>query len=190
MTYQPRPLISDDTLLKSRDKIREDFEIIQNRFNDNHVDFNDGLGKHKFLNMPVQSPDPSSSASEGLLFCKTINGSSELQFARDANATTYTMTGPAPIQSGTGQTFLPGLTSSMIMKWGVTAATNSNQDIVFATEFPNNLYQVQLTPYRATSSPGSTFGFWVSTAGFSKAGFTIVNNSGHTFAWFWTAIGD
>jgi hypothetical protein len=58
--------------------------------------------------------------------------------------------------------------------------------------FPNNLFNVQVTRQHNSSSPGSSFGFWVNNAAgtITTSGFQIINNDGHTWSYNWIAIGN
>jgi hypothetical protein len=81
MSYQPRPNPSGDTLRSSRDPIRTNFEIIQNRFEDNHNDYSSGDGKHKFMQMPEQTSSPTTAANEGALFTRQDQETSSVEKA-------------------------------------------------------------------------------------------------------------
>jgi len=76
MTYDPRPAASNDTLVSSRDAIRTNFNLLRTNIEANHLSVN-GLGKHKFMQMPDQGSDPATAANEGALFVKLGTGPAE-----------------------------------------------------------------------------------------------------------------
>ncbi len=195
MSYIPRPKASGDDLVSSRDPIRTNFTLLQDRFDENHVNLDGGSGggKHSFLQMPVQASAPTTAASEGGLYvADDSGGAAQLFYREESNGTTNQLTGGTVAAQGSIT-----LAGGTVMKWGVSSVISGSSPqtlaITFSDDtaaFANNLFSVQLTPSRASSSPGSTFGFWVSTTGFSTTGFTIVNNSGHSYAFRWLAIGN
>lgn len=95
MTYQLRPDASGDTLVATRNPIRNNFEIIQNRFQDNHTDFDSGTGKHKFMQMPEQAAAPTTAANEGGLYTKqgSYSAATELFYRREGDGTEIQLTG-------------------------------------------------------------------------------------------------
>lgn len=84
--------------------------------------------------------------------------------------------------------------ASLLFQWGSVGATSGNPSVSFSSSpnvaFPNNLFNVQVTRTHSSSSPGSSFGFWVNTASFGTTGFQIINNDGHTWSYQWLAIGN
>lgn len=145
MTFVPGIPASGQTLGNSRSQVQGNFANYNTVVSVNHVPPNaSGQGKHAFVEMPVQSPDPATLAGEGGLFTKTTSGSSELYYLRDAVATIYQMTGP--FFSGQGALTKGGTTmlfGGIILKWGLVAGPGN---ISFATEcgsnFPNNCFGV------------------------------------------------
>ena len=102
MSYTIRPRPSGDTLVESRDPIRTNFEVIQDRFDENHVGIDNGSGggKHKFLQMPEQSAAPGTAASnEGALYTKE-NGFSKtgLYFQEENSGSSLELSG---VRTGT-----------------------------------------------------------------------------------------
>ena len=82
----------------------------------------------------------------------------------------------------------------LLFQWGTINATSGNPTVNLAATpnvvFPNNLFNVQVTRQHNATSPGSSFGFWVNTAGLSPSGFQIISNDGHTWSYNWFAIGN
>lgn len=92
MTYSHRPTASGDTLFASRDPIRTNFIVIQDRFDENHFDIDGGVGggKHKFLQLPeipnAEAPTiPATAVNEGGVYTQVLNGNTELYFRRENN---------------------------------------------------------------------------------------------------------
>jgi len=169
MTFTPGIPTSGQTLGGSRTQILNNFANYNTVMSVNHVAPNDsGQGKHAFVEMPVQSPDPATLAGEGGLFTKTASGSSEMFFLRDAVATAYQMTGP--FFSGQGALASGGTTmlfGGIILKWGLVSGAGAK---LFVTEcgsaFPNNCFGVV-----AMSQNGNSIGVSsVTTTGFTLAG--------------------
>lgn len=154
MSYQPLPLASGSTLLNTRDEIRTNFEIIQNRFEVDHTLYSSGTGKHNKMTMPVQSPDPTCAASEGLLFFKTVSAKSELMFDRDGIGAPFQLTSGSPSALANGYTFLPG---GLLLQWGTyTAPSGVSGNLSFPTTF-GTVYSVVVTINRGTSTSSSSY---------------------------------
>lgn len=155
----------------------------------NHGGVNDAdAGKHKFVQMPAQAADPATAADEVAIYCKDAGGGVYREYLRQANnGTVVQITGVDPLNAGNGYTFLPG---GLLMQWGLTtpASATANTAIVYPIAFSAAAHNIQLTFTRAASSPGTTFGLWVVT-GSTNTGFTAYNNSGHTYQFYWMAIG-
>ena len=95
MSYTPKP-DAGDTLVGTRDTIRGNFEIIEDRFNENHVDIDGaaGGGKHKFLQMPEQATPPATAVNEGGLYTKVGTNPAEanLFFRGESSGKEYQLT--------------------------------------------------------------------------------------------------
>lgn len=143
-------------------------------------------GYHNLIHMTLQAPT-GALASTGRLYVKVASGK-VFPFYMDNAGVEYQLAGLSSVVSSPGYTTLPG---GVIMQWGSTTAfAGSTQAVAFGLTFPTAVFNVQLTPFRATASPGSSAGFWVSTAGLSTSGFTAVNNTGHSYAYYWVALGN
>ena len=117
-----------------------------------------------------------------------INIDSALYFLTGGNRLQQLTRNFVPVSATNGFTFIPG---GLILQWGSVSATNSNPPVVFPLAFPNAIFNVQVTRQHSSSSPGSSFSFWVDNgATLTKTGFTIINNDGHTWSYNWVAIGN
>jgi hypothetical protein len=208
MSYTTAIPITGDSLGGTRDRIRTNFQLISSVFAANHVTYNlTGAGKHNFLQMPevtasgVGPPvtqvneagfyaDVGTNPAEANLFFRAENsagggaGGFIYQLTRSYSSATGTF-GKNP-----GWTFLPG---GILMFYGTIAPTSSNAPVNFAglglPNFQNPPYNIQVTRQRTTSSPGSSFGYYVDNTTVATTGFTIINADGHTYGYYWTAIG-
>lgn len=192
MSFTPDIPASGQTLGGSRLQVLNNFKSLRETISTgsgtpglgqkpNHVDVNNGLGvgagKHIFVEMPVQTTGPGNLplANEGGMITRTLNGSSELYYARDGVNTYYQMTGPL-INASSGSTVLFG---GVIIKWGVSIAGNAN--VVFASAFLANCFGVTLTNQQSTISSGVT--------NVTTTGFTITGGVAGT-TYFYVAIGN
>lgn len=114
--YNPNIPQSTDLLSVSQSNILNNFGALQALIDVNHVDFAaTGAGKHTFVEMPVQSPVPTTVGGEVGLYCQTSASTSqpEMVFARQAGSsypsalqlveftsTNYNTTGWSRIPSG------------------------------------------------------------------------------------------
>lgn len=201
MTYTPDIPVIGDSLGGTRDRIRENFQVIKTYEAVNHVGIGEtGAGKHKFLQMPetnLQTPStpPATSANEGALYTRlgTNPAETNLWFRAESSGFTYQLTRVDSSKTGsfrtsTGWTFLPG---NMIMQWGTAPGSSSSSiPVVFPYTFSTGVYNIQITPLHSSSSPGSDFGVVVVSGSANVTGFSIGNIGGHTMTgWYWTAIG-
>jgi len=84
------------------------------------------------------------------------------------------------------------LPNGLIMQWNFIAPTNSaTVTVSFPTAFASAVYSVQVTRTRATGNfpSNTTFDYWVDKGTVSTTGFNIINNDGHTWGYYWFAIG-
>jgi hypothetical protein len=119
--YKPAIPQATDLLSQSQLDLLNNFGAIQALVDINHSDFaNPNAGKHNFVEMPVQSPVPTTAGNEVGLYCQTsaITTQPELVFARQAGSTA-----PAAVQiteftsagwTNPGWTVLP---SGIMLKW-------------------------------------------------------------------------
>jgi hypothetical protein len=193
MSYTLRPNPSGDTLSSSRDPIRTNFQILQDRFNENHVvlDGVAGGGKHKFLQMPNQGTPPNVAAGESGLYSNTSTvapNPSSLFFRSEGNKD-YQLTTALDGQSTTfgavdGWTFLPG---GLIMQYGrYTKPAASNGEINFNFTFPNAVFNVQIAVESNVGDPNRQA--TINTITTSK--FKWKSGSSNVTTYHWMAIGN
>ena len=88
-----------------------------------------------------------------------------------------------------GWSFIPG---ALVLQYGsITQSSSSTRTITFPIAFPsgNPPFSIQVTPFRASSDPGGNQ-HWVIDSSVSDTAFDIRNNGGHTFGFYWVAIGN
>ncbi len=93
--------------------------------------------------------------------------------------------------SATGYYKLP---NGLIYQWGFVAATSTSPLVVaFPTAFQTALYSVNVTRTRGHNNfPSDTlFDYWIDSGGAQTnlTQFTLINNDGHTWGYYWMAIG-
>lgn len=196
MTYDPRPNASGDTLVASRDPIRTNFEILQSRFQDNHTDFGSGTGKHKFVEMPDQASIPAGlDPSEGTLYVKVSNGTSQLFYSNENSGNEYQMTrtnvadfprfGVNAIAYVAGfdggWTFLPG---GMLLQYGSSQGNVADNGVIpFPKQFTTGAFSILVTPFTNVPSERTFKVFGNTTTQFQ------VRVNGGSTPLFWMAIG-
>ena len=126
--------------------IRDNFVEIQNALVVNHGDFGiPNVGKHLFLQMPVQGAGPVTNATEMGLYTKTgITTNPEMFIRRESNGAEIEFTGA--LAANTGWTRLP---SGILLKWGRLAVAATPQTIIYpaAGTIPifNNVFSVRFS---------------------------------------------
>lgn len=161
-----------------------------------HVGFNiNGSGKHNQSQYVVSIVDFPAIIGQGTAYSKVAGFGTDAQlFWRFANPAT------PPLQI-TGRQYSAGtngyvpLMNGMLLQWGVIAPTNSTTvPVVFLSSgnvnFLNNNFNIQVTRQRPTSDPGSSYEYYVDNTTVSNSGFNIINRDGHTYGYYWTAIGN
>lgn len=194
MTYQTNIPQPTDLISVSQDDILQNFQAIDAAWNINHEDFNAALqGKHKFVEMPNQGADPAGAATEFTIFSKvSAGGQSEIFYKRDAEASSYQLTGINPSVSGSpafaGYTFLPG---AILIQWVRCSVSNTGsrgkQDgasITFPTTFSSTPYTVQLSVERngTTTASGVVNATSITSSGFTLRVGTNDNDAIHVLA--------
>lgn len=181
--------------------LQKNFEQLNTSFFKNHIPLTDATvnnGKHNYVEMPNTtlaainaSPGGPLVAFEGTLYTKKLAGTTELFFTRGASGVEVQLTGPgAPSAAGNGYTFLPG---GLLIQWGLKASPGSSGTITFATAniaFPNNLFNVQLTVSRTSTSGGSGVIVIDSAATFDKTTFSYISSTAGSAGLYWIAIGN
>jgi hypothetical protein len=180
MAYSPDIPQATDQPSQSQPLLLANFQSIDALVNVNHVDFDDAnQGMHKFLQMPEQSAAPTTAANVGGLYTKEINSTTQLFYREESNGTQYQITGGATAASADGQVYLQG---GLIMKWGVRSITTPSTTVTFATAFPTNCFNVQLT--QATVQSNTFLLNSISTTGF------VVNKNTAAGSVYFIAIGN
>jgi hypothetical protein len=146
-------------------------------------------GYHKVIHMVPQAANPAPVAGYGQLYSRTITSITNDQalfWETGAGLVSQLTMNIAPLATQNGYSYLPG---GILMQWGFvnqTSATTVN--VVFPQAFPNNCLNVQVTRSHSSSSPGNN-SMWVITTP-TTAGFSIKNDDGHTWGYYWVAIGN
>lgn len=84
------------------------------------------------------------------------------------------------------------LPNGLIMQWGSTSSTSAGTVIIgYNQAYVSAPYSIQVTRGRPTGNFPSDlkFDYWLDTGVITNTTFTIINNDGHTWTYFWTAIG-
>lgn len=166
MTYTTNIPISGDTLGGTRDRVRTNFQQIQDLIAKNHEDFGSilGQGKHKFLQLPEQASAPTTAVNEGGFYTKVGTNPAETNIffrAEDSGGGggfEYQLTKAISASTGrfatspNGWTFLPG---GLILQWGTKTNPGTSGSIVFATSnivFPTSIIQVMLQLYHNSAA--------------------------------------
>jgi len=189
MTYNPAiPAAADDPSV-SQGQMLTNFAQANTLFGVNHVNFDSSLpagvgagnaGKHYAVTIIDQAAAPVTAANECALYSLATGGDSTLWFSKESAGTAIQMTGPDPVIASPGQTFLPG---GIILKWGTAVVNTGGTAVGFAVAFPNNCWNVQVTP-ESTQSRGAAIAAGVGVGGFTA----YAENNGTTM--HWVAIGN
>lgn len=91
--------------------------------------------------------------------------------------------------SVSGSTTLPG---GIILQWGTVAPTNATTVPVTFTPTFTNIFNASITRFRATASPdpGSSYEYYIDASSLTTTGFNLINRDGHTYGFYWFAIGN
>lgn len=77
-----------------------------------------------------------------------------------------------------------------LLQWGTLPSNSSvTRSVSFPVVFPTSTLNIQVTSQRVTANPGSDFQFYVDNTTITTSGFDILNRSGHSYGYFWLAIG-
>lgn len=171
-----------DLLSVSQGDILDNFGAIKALIDVNHVDFAAiGAGKHSFVEMPVQSPVPTTSGGEVGLYCQTSASTTqpEMVFARQAGSS-Y----PAAIQTveftstnynTTGWSRIP---SGILLKWRADVGFGGSSTVsinINSTTPSSPNFTVVLAIY---ITPIDTAGTWNNVIGLKS--FTFPNFTVYT----------
>lgn len=201
MTYTPNIPVTGDSLGSTRDRIRTNFQEIASVEAVNHVAFNQvGEGKHKFLQMPEQTSNPTTLVNEGAFFTKVGTNPSEtnLFFRGESNGFVYQITrvisaSTARFSTNTlyaanlngGWTFLPG---GLLLQYGARSNPGTSGTITFPVAFTTGYFSITLGLSRNNSS--STQNVYVdNSVPVSLSSFAYDSTSSNTDPIYWMAIG-
>jgi hypothetical protein len=163
-----------------------------------HIGFvNAQGGAHNRVQLREQSGIPAAGYGAGFetVFSQVINSQGEIVFTRGNSGTIIQLTGgpnngSVPVITTTGWTFLAG---GLIMQWGFKNGSGSSGSITYPIQFPNAVFNVQLTAkYNSSSVLPTAAGtysvdfFTISTTLFNWQLFNQTNYRG----FYWTAIGN
>lgn len=203
MAYQPGIPTGSVPLNQDYLNIQGNFGSLNTQFNVDHVPLTDTSGTppngyHTFVhlvpfsttvtNPPNNQPVVAPAATPGYaqLFDATINDGintdQSLYYLSGGNLLTQMTRNFQPSAAPSGYTFLPG---GIIMQWG---QGSSGVPVTFyaGAKF-TSVFSVQITPFGST---GNTTTAPVITSAPSNTTFTVQNNSGNSFVYYWMAIGN
>lgn len=212
MTYTPDIPQSGETLGGTRARINDNFQQIDTVVAVNHVAFNlSGEGKHKFLQMPVQSSAPSAASSEIAVYVKDDSSNVAQLFLRgEATGSEYQLThlasgvdaeiatfgtnteydaGPPSLKGG--WTFLPG-TTAMLMQYGsVTSLSTTSGNpttVTFSRAFSAAPFSINISFEKGGNSP-TTDNAYIKNGTITTTQFEIVTTDSSQRIGYWMAIG-
>jgi len=162
MTYQPLIPNPGDYLAESQPEIRTNFNLLNTYFGINHVEFDAAgdNGKHIFATFIQQgvhpAGDPATIVDEVAVYAKELTYGAPpvteetLYLRKENNGTVIQISGPDPIIADPGSTYLAG---GIIIKWGFGPIGTGAAGTVlgFASPFPNNCWEVIITPQNASA---------------------------------------
>jgi hypothetical protein len=206
-TYNPLVPTGSVPLNLDYANLQGNFAVINTDYGIDHVPLTDTSGSQGFHNVIHSVPfstagvAPASATNYPVLAPAAISGIGEIFTAvvNDGFTTDtalYFQTGrgrimqltsnKTPSAASNGYTFLPG---GIFLQWGSVSSTSSSSiPVTFNVTFPNNIYNIQLTAKKSGSV--DTVAYYVQNSSITTAGFTIIDNSDHTFGYFWTAVGN
>ncbi len=196
MTFVSTPN-SGQSLGQTRDQMRTNTDLLRAAIAVNHVDLNlTDVGKHTFVEMPVQSVAPTTLSGEAATYSKNISGRSQVFFIRDAVAgsecaltagdtslptfstsTTYTSNNTG------GWTFLPG---GLILQYGLRSSPGSSGAVVFPVAFTTGVYSISVSLYRNSDDHNVVIDSNIAP---SLTGFNYLCDTGGNVGVNWFAIG-
>lgn len=209
-TYQPGIPTGTVPLNQDYQNVQGNFQVADTSFGKDHYAFSDSTsnnGYHKVAhlvaistiasnppnNFPIVPPPAVGFAGE--LFTTQSNVGlvqDEILWYQTGGGILAQMTvNLTPVALANGYTFIPG---GLILQWGVIAPTSATTvTVTFATAniaFPQNCFNVQVTRQRPTADPGSSYEFYVDNSTISKTQFQVINRDGHSYGFYWYAIGN
>jgi len=200
MPFNPNIPQPNDLLTDSQGDLLANNQQLDTSFGINHYAFSDltaNNGKHKYVQMPVQSADPPLSAGVGVLWTLAdANGNSQLVYDQDLNGAMRRMQLTAGTLAGTnnltfgenstnGWTFLPG---NLLLQYGSVSSPGGSGTVVFPIAFKTATtpFSIQLTPRNDGSH--SAFTYYIDTAPINtQFGYRGTTTGSNTL--YWIAIG-
>lgn len=147
-------------------------------------------GYHKVIHMVPQGSNPGAVTGYGQLFSKTVNSfiTDQALFWETGSGLVQQLTmNLTPSAAINGYTFIPG---GLMLQWGKVVNPTSSGTVLFTTsnvDFPNNLFNVQLTMQQNSSSRTAVVDV---SATFDKTQFSYLCSSSGVGGLFWFAIGN
>ena len=116
------------------------------------IEDGDSTFKPKALNLADRDAagivaDPTAITDTTILYSKKDGAGNAQAYVIDTSSNVIQLTAGLPIAAGSGST---NATGGIIIKWGFGSATVAGGTITFASVFPNNCWEVILTPQGTT----------------------------------------
>lgn len=187
MAYDPNIPQATDLLSQSQSDIQSNFAALKVLIDINHETFGNAQeGKHKYVELPVQTPSPPIAFAAGEIalysFLNATTTKNELYINKTNQATVVQIPATASILSTNsnpglnvaGWTYLP---SGILMKWG-SGSANGNTAFTFpvAATIPvfTNVMSMQLCTAYSNIADGDGF---VRLSTFTNLGFTAFGSA-------------
>ena len=158
----------DSTQPENTTKLRRLGDVIRPNFK--AIESADSTFKPEAINLadrtPLVSPnDPTAVAASVILYSKQDGAGKPQLYSIDPDSNIIQLTAGLPTAADPGSSYLAG---GIIIKWGYGNATVAGNTITFVSAFPNNCWEVILTPQggtgRATSVDTKTVNNFVAHA--------------------------
>lgn len=187
--YPPDGSSLGQTKATIRNNLDGTFETLGiDHINNNGQPGSQPAGYHNVIHCVPQGSNPGAIAGYGQLYCKSINSvvtDTALFWETGTGLIAQMTVNINPSATTNGYTFLPG---GIIIQWGQSTSSSSTQPITFNIPFPNNCFNVQITPTSTSTTASATNVLYPS--GFSTAGFTFKYAGSSINGFFWFAIGN
>lgn len=177
-TNIPQP---SDLLSVSQGDILDNFQALGNMM----APGGSTAGNGGYFKLTTANANPSSIADTPLLYSKDDGSADQLFFRRSTGDGGAVINCTAATAASNGSTNLP---SGIIIKWG-TAAIGTGTVVNFASAFPNNCYNVQVSNSSSGSDNHFVNVYSLTTASFTCKSFSRSGNA-DTSTIFYVAIGN
>ena len=161
MSYDPRPNASNDTLSASKNPIRTNFIILQDRFDENHIDLDGGAGggNHKFSTYVERtvSNEPTTAANESSVWAVVgpTSGETEVYIRRESSTGVLQVPTKDLAIFGVAAAGLFNGSAAALGTHNVNMTATRNSQGVFTCNFTNNMpdsnYMVAICAQRTGS---------------------------------------